>query len=56
MFRVAVMDTVYSFFGFNVNEIKEYLGVSKLNLIDAYQASKYAKRKIFVNTLATRHG
>ena len=56
MFRVAIMDTIYTFFGYSKDEIKNFLGVSKLNLIDAYQVSKYKKRKVFVNTLATRHG
>ena len=56
MIRVAIMDTIYTFFGFSKDEVKEYLGVSKLNLIDAYQTAKYNKRKVFVNTLATRHG
>ena len=55
MIRVAVMDEVFSFIGYSIEEIKEFLGVSKLNLVDAYQALKYNKRKVFINTLATRY-
>jgi len=55
MVRIAIMDTVYSFFGYSVEEIKEALGVSKLNKISANQALKYTKRRVYINTLPTRH-
>ena len=55
MIRVAIMDEVFSFVGYSIEEIKEFLGVSKLNKISAYQALKYNKRRVFINTLATKH-
>ena len=55
MIRVAIMDTVYSFVGYSLNEIKKFLDVSKLNKISVNNALKYRKRKVFINTLATKN-
>jgi len=55
MTRVAIMDTVYSFIGYSVEEIKDFLGVSRLNKISVNQALKYTKKRVFINTLSTKH-
>ena len=53
--RIAVMDVVYSFIGYSIDEIKLAMRLDRLNIIDANTALKYSKRRVILNTLATRH-
>jgi len=54
MIRVAVMDVVYSFFGYELETVKQVLGIKKLNVVDVATASRYSKKIVIVNQLPTR--